>query len=170
MTVWVQAMILGDRRFYLSSGPFNLNPHENASFTFAIVWARGINNLDSILELRMAADRVRSAYEANAFEDEQGIERDFSPAVPNFAAAVDQNYPEPFTDRTTIRYRLPHIASVRIVVLDVLGREVETLVRETQGEGEHLANFDGSNLPSGVYFYRIEIGHASATRSMMLVK
>ena len=65
---------------------------------------------------------------------------------------------------------VPDFANVQLVVLDVLGKEVSVLVREPQDEGEYSVTFDGTDLPSGVYFYRIEIGHASATRSMMLVK
>ena len=77
---------------------------------------------------------------------------------------------EPFSERTRIHYRFSHFANVQLVVLDVLGREVTVLVSEPQGVGDYSISFNGTDLPSGLYFYRIEIGHASATRSMMLVK
>ena len=60
--------------------------------------------------------------------------------------------------------------TVQLIVLDMLGREVSVLVREPKDAGEYSVTFDGTDLPSGVYFYRIEIGHASATLPMMLVK
>ena len=83
---------------------------------------------------------------------------------------IAHNYPEPFSRSSTISYSLPQEAEVRLTVFDILGRRVATLVNERQDTGHKKAVFDGSDLPPGVYFYRIEIGHASATRSMMLVK
>ncbi|MCH8244773.1 MAG: T9SS type A sorting domain-containing protein [Bacteroidetes bacterium] len=160
----------GDRIFFISSGPFSIDPGENTDFTFAIVWARGRDHLDSVIELRKAADHVRSAFELGAWDNPILIPEDPVPAAPNLSAALADNFPEPFSEKTTIRYRVPHLADVHLVVLDVLGREVTVLVSEPQGVGDYSISFNGTDLPSGVYFYRIEIGHASATRSMMLVK
>ena len=121
-------------------------------------------------ELRRAAGRVLNAFEIGAWNEPIRIPEDPVPAEPNPSAALGHNYPEPFSEKTTIRYRVPDNAYVKLVVLDVLGREVMVLVREPMDAGEYSVSFDGADLPSGVYFYRIEIGHASATRSMMLVK
>jgi hypothetical protein len=69
---------------------------------------------------------------------------------------LEQNYPNPFNPSTTIVYRLSTTCSVILKVYDVLGREVATLVNRRQNAGIHNAAFDGTNIPSGVYFYRID--------------
>ena len=160
----------GDRRWFISSGPFSLGAGEDTDFTFAIVWALGKDRLDSVSRLRKVADRVRKAFEIGAWNIPILIPEDLVPAAPNLSAALGHNYPEPFSEKTTIGYRVPDFAFVRLLILDVLGREVSVLVREPQSAGEYSVTFDGTDLPSGVYFYRIEMDHASATRSMMLVK
>ncbi|GMQ82130.1 MAG: hypothetical protein BMS9Abin05_1573 [Rhodothermia bacterium] len=160
----------GDRLFFISSGPFSIDPGEDTDFTFAIVWARGRDHLDSVTELRKAADHVRNAFESGGWDNLIfPFPQDPIPPESNPSAALAHNFPEPFSEKTTIRYRVPDFAFVKLVVLDVLGREVKLLVREPKDAGEYSVTFDGADLPSGVYFYRIEIGHASATRSMMLV-
>ena len=83
---------------------------------------------------------------------------------------VDQNYPNPFNPSTTITYQLPTNAFVNLRVYDVLGREVETLVNERQNAGDHSVTFNAGNLPSGVYFYRLQAGNYSATKKLLLLK
>ena len=68
-----------------------------------------------------------------------------------------QNYPNPFNPGTTINYELPHSSIVRLSVCDLLGREVSVLVNERKDAGVHEVKFDGSNLASGVYFYRLSV-------------
>lgn len=155
--------------FLMSSGPFTIQPNAAQDFTFAIVWARGTDNFDSIVELRKAADLVKKAYSLGGF-DRPRIIPSPPPTVPNLTASLSYNFPDPFSDTTTIRYRVPSQTMVKLVVHDVLGREVMSLVNQVQEIGEYLVKMDGSKLPSGVYYYRIEIGRASAARSMTLVK
>ena len=160
----------GDRRWFISSGPFSLGAGEDTDFTFAIVWSLGKDHLDSVTELKEAAAAIQSTFDADGFNNHFTYSETPVLRVPNLSAALAANFPEPFSESTTIRYRVPHLADVQLVVLDVLGREVTVLVSESKDAGEYSVTFDGTGLPSGVYFYRIEIGHASATRSMMLVK
>lgn len=70
--------------------------------------------------------------------------------------ALGQNYPNPFNPSTMIRYELPAASSVKLTVYDLLGREVSVLVDGAQDAGVHEARFDGRQLSSGVYFYRME--------------
>lgn len=66
-----------------------------------------------------------------------------------------RQYPNPTTPRTTIAFSLPHRQFVRIQIMDVLGREIATLVNESREAGEHTVRWDASGVPSGVYLYRI---------------
>ena len=84
--------------------------------------------------------------------------------------ALEQNYPNPFNPVTVLRYQLAEAGHVRLVVYDLLGREVAVLVDEARMAGEHVARFDGSGCASGVYFCRMRSGSFVATKSMMLVR
>ena len=84
--------------------------------------------------------------------------------------ALDQNYPNPFNPTTTIAYSVPVSGSVTIEVFDLLGRSVSTLVDGTINAGQHTVEFDASNLPSGMYLYRLTAGEKVETRKMMLLK
>ncbi len=81
-----------------------------------------------------------------------------------------KNYPNPFNPNTTISYTLKENASVRLTVYDRLGREVKVLVDESQNAGTHTVEFNASNLPSGIYFYRIKANEKTEVRKMILAK
>ncbi|HWA07243.1 MAG TPA: T9SS type A sorting domain-containing protein [Ignavibacteria bacterium] len=81
-----------------------------------------------------------------------------------------RNYPNPFNPETKINYILKNSTSVKITVYDRLGREVVVLVDENQSEGEHSVTFNASNLPSGVYFYRIKTPEMVEVQKMVFTK
>lgn len=81
-----------------------------------------------------------------------------------------QNYPNPFNPVTTIKYAVPEDAVVKITVYDLSGKEVALLVNEFKKVGFYNVVFNASNLPSGVYFYRMQAGNFSQTKQMILVK
>lgn len=81
-----------------------------------------------------------------------------------------KNYPNPFNPETKINYTLRNSTSVKITVYDRLGREVVVLVDENQSEGEHSVSFNASNLPSGVYFYRIKTPEMVEVQKMVFTK
>jgi hypothetical protein len=81
-----------------------------------------------------------------------------------------QNFPNPFNPSATIKYDLPKDVKVLIRVYDILGREVKKLVDEFKKAGSYEINFNGTNLASGVYFYRIEAGTFVEAKKMVLVK
>ncbi|MEO8446893.1 MAG: YCF48-related protein [bacterium] len=83
---------------------------------------------------------------------------------------LHQNYPNPFNPTTIINYQLPKFSNVSLKVYDILGNEVVTLVNEKQNAGIYEAEFDGSGLASGIYFYRIDAGEFIQTKRMTLVK
>ncbi len=81
-----------------------------------------------------------------------------------------QNYPNPFNPSTLISYQIPVDASVDLKVYNSLGAEVSTLVNQKQTAGIYNVIFDGSNLASGIYFYRIRAGEFSNTKKLILMK
>ena len=81
-----------------------------------------------------------------------------------------QNFPNPFNPITKIQYQLPEPAFVTIKVYDILGNEIATLVKEEKIAGSYEVGFDGSELTSGVYYYRITAGNFSQTKKMILLK
>ena len=81
-----------------------------------------------------------------------------------------QNYPNPFNPSTRIRFSIPEFSHVLIKIYDVLGNEIATLVDEDRPSGGYEVSFNGSNLASGFYFYRITAGNYSETRKMILLK
>ncbi len=85
-------------------------------------------------------------------------------------SSLSQNYPNPFNPRTEIRYQVSGVSPVRLIVYDLLGREVMTLVNETEKAGVYAVGFDGSSLASGAYFCRLTAGAYVATRKMILMK
>jgi len=91
-------------------------------------------------------------------------------SLPTEITMLQQNYPNPFNPQATIYYTLHEAVAVRLVVLDVLGREVKVLVDGVQDAGYKTVQFDGSNLPSGVYFYRLTAGKSTAIKKMLLMK
>ena len=83
---------------------------------------------------------------------------------------LKQNYPNPFNPTTRIEYAIPKTATVKLVVVDVLGREIQTLVNEEKSAGLYKIEFNGSELASGVYFYKLVYGNQNWTQKMMLMK
>lgn len=81
-----------------------------------------------------------------------------------------KNFPNPFNPNTTISYILKENTYVKLTVYDRLGREVKTLVDDQQNAGTHEVEFNGSNLPSGIYFYRIKTNEKTEVRKMILAK
>lgn len=80
------------------------------------------------------------------------------------------NYPNPFNPSTIIKYQLLKGGHVKLRVYDILGREVKILVDEFQTNGRYEIEFNGSNLPSGIYFYRLEANDFVDSKKMVLVK
>ncbi len=83
---------------------------------------------------------------------------------------LSQNYPNPFNPITTINYSVPKTSMVTIKVCDILGREVETLVREQKAPGNYTLKFDASKLTSGIYFYTMQTGNFAYTKKLVVLK
>ncbi len=83
---------------------------------------------------------------------------------------LEQSYPNPFAHSSTIEYSLPEPQFVTLKVYDMLGAEIITLVNGEQSQGIHEVLFDGSELKSGIYFYRLQAGNYTETRKVLLSK
>ncbi len=83
---------------------------------------------------------------------------------------LKQNYPNPFNPETTIEFSIPAGRNISLQVFDILGEKVSELVNGYYSQGNHKINFNGSNLSSGVYFYNLNAGNYTITKSMMLLK
>ena len=104
-------------------------------------------------------------YLNNGVSNAEGEEK---PILHDFALA--QNFPNPFNPRTTIGYQLPARAYVSLRVFTVLGQEIARLVEGVQEAGSKSVDFNASDLPSGVYLYRLEAGESVAVKKLVLLK
>jgi hypothetical protein len=143
--------------WYLKKGP--------ASFSFNFVDMNGDGTKDILWSILKDDQWMSNIYKASEFvsiEDEEHI-------LPNKFDLL-QNYPNPFNPYTVISYLLPVRAQVSIIVYDLLGREVATLVNEEKEVGRYSVKFDGSKLSSGLYIYKLQTEFGSISKKMLLIK
>jgi Secretion system C-terminal sorting domain/Divergent InlB B-repeat domain/Viral BACON domain len=83
---------------------------------------------------------------------------------------LQTNFPNPFNPTTNIRFSIPHAANVKIQIFDMLGEEVEVLTNQYFNSGTYLITFHSQNIPSGIYYYRIQSEGFCDTKKMILLK
>jgi hypothetical protein len=98
-----------------------------------------------------------------------GIEDPATSGLPT-EFSLSQNYPNPFNPETRIEYQVAKFEMVSLKVYDVLGNEITTLVNETKAPGKYEIKFDGSELSSGMYLYKLQAGQFVQTRKLLLLK
>jgi Pel9A-like, right handed beta helix region/Secretion system C-terminal sorting domain len=81
-----------------------------------------------------------------------------------------QNYPNPFNPSTNIIYKAPNSGNIKITIYDLMGRKIKTLINEMKSRGTYEVRFDGSNLASGIYFYKLQMNGNSVVKQMLLLK
>ena len=168
-----------DRRFSLTSGPFNMAPNDTQEVVIAFLMKKGTDNINSVAVLKDYATQIQQWYDNNLVTD---VNETISSIPTEFS--LSQNYPNPFNPVTTIRYSIPtspfnpspyqgegqRERLVTLKVYDILGSEVATLVNEEKPAGNYQVNFDASKFSSGVYFYRLQSGSFVETKKMLLIK
>jgi hypothetical protein len=156
-----------DQRTLVNTGPFILEQDNPIEILVCYVIGRGADALNSVSLMKEYCQEAIDIYNSNftdiptIIEDQQNIIKDFS---------LSQNYPNPFNPTTTIKYYIPNAVSVKLIIYDLLGREIKTLVNDFQQRGEHSIEFDGSSLSSGVYFYSLMAGDFMQTKKLILMK
>jgi hypothetical protein len=83
---------------------------------------------------------------------------------------LHQNYPNPFNPVTKIGFDIPKTGFVNIVVYNLLGKEVGTIVNQQLNAGSYSVDFNGEKLSSGTYFYRLQSGDFTDTKRMLMIK
>jgi hypothetical protein len=97
-----------------------------------------------------------------------GINKNAATERPDFI--LNQNYPNPFNSFTTISFLLPQSKFVELEIFDILGRKITVLVNGIKSAGKHKVEFNGNNLSSGIYFYRLKAGNFIETKKLILIK
>ncbi len=156
-------------------------PGRDESFLFLVI--HGAQNDAAELTLRLLTDENEpiDLLETMNFSPDARVGTVAEPHVLDVAAAVraatipdgfslSASYPNPFNERATIQYGLPEDVHVRMVVYDLLGREVMRLVDEPVRAGQHEVVVDAARLASGVYFYRLTAGSFTNSRRMVVVR
>ena len=169
----------GDRRLILASHPPNyiMNPGDTEKVVIAQLIARGTSNKNSVTKLKQMGDVAQQLCN-NGFV--MGIENVSSNVPKEFA--LYQNYPNPFNPSTKIQFQIPLNKGggfsrglfTRLTIYDILGREVTTLINEQLQPGTYEVEWDGTNRPSGVYYYKLSVSNGMGdyydTKKMVLIK
>jgi hypothetical protein len=138
-----------DGDFIFSSGYFSLSSLETQRASLALIFGQDSAAIFKNVQV------VQAFYDSSYNYIPTGVAE--SQASQPYRFSLSQNYPNPFNPATTISYELSANGYVTLRVYDVLGREVETLLSERQTAGSHSVAFHAGNLPSGVYFYRLQV-------------
>jgi len=137
--------------------------------------AAGFNSLLSAAESVVGASTMYTSYASGDFLNQQtDVTEENGGALPQ-TFDLAQNYPNPFNPRTEIRLSIPRESHVRLVVYDILGQTVKTLVDGGMHAGSFVVDWDGTNqsgtqVSSGMYFYRLTTDDFTATKKMVLLK
>jgi hypothetical protein len=86
------------------------------------------------------------------------------------SSSLSQNYPNPFNPSTNITFSIPDVQYVSLKVYDLLGKEITTLINNTMNPGSHSVQWNAANIPSGVYFYRLQAGSFMDTKKLVLLR
>ncbi len=138
----------------LDSTYIDTNVLLDSTYTYGVMAFNVFGNSDTSNTATVTIDPITSILYSNSIS----------------AYSLSQNYPNPFNPTTTVKYQIPELSYATLTVYDVLGNEVATLVNEEKSVGNYEVEFDGANLPSGVYFYRLTAAKFSDTKKLILLK
>ena len=139
-------------------------------------WTSGQSYAQSLVRLQDGSYLTAGSEQPFPLGEEQiltihfGAENAVSPFILPPSSFILSCFPNPFNPTTTISFSLPHSAKVEVNIFDITGRLVETLADQRFEAGAHSLIFDGSSLPSGIYFARLRAGEFVKTQKMVLLK
>ncbi|MCX6149794.1 MAG: T9SS type A sorting domain-containing protein [Ignavibacteriales bacterium] len=163
---WPGGPLPYDRRLMVDSGPSKMASEDTQEVVYAIIMARGTDNINSVAELKRKAKVVQEFYDSHIPTDVK--KEKILPAK----FELYQNYPNPFNPSTTISFVIPNSSFVILKIFDVLGEEVATLINEELKAGIHHYTLSTINykLSSGVYLIQLKSGEKSLTQKMLMLK
>ena len=112
--------------------------------------------------------RLKQVDNNGSFKFSTPVEVNFNSQVTSFS--LDQNYPNPFNPGTTIAYSLPEASNVKLSLFNAIGQQVKIIENVYKNAGTYKVTLNADDLNSGIYFYKIEAGHFSQIRKMILIK
>ncbi len=158
----------------ITSDAFKFNNAEGYILAFGDTIRPGeiVENIQGIFTFSFGTFKIE-VRDKNDFGTISGINPDYK-ATP-FTYQLRQNYPNPFNPETRISFEIPQAQKVSLIIYNVLGQKVRTLVDDSFNAGRHVINWDGLNdsysrVPTGMYFYRIKAANYIATRKMLMIK
>ena len=136
------------------------------------LWIFSVLNLSGIAEIVVSAIDNDSLFVSDTFSvsiiPTVGIKNEIAGLPTEYS--LSQNYPNPFNPTTVIKFALPTVSKVSLIIYNLRGEEVSLLINETKPAGNYRVSWDGSKIASGIYFYRIAAGDFVLTRKMVLLK
>jgi hypothetical protein len=146
----------------LASGTFPLIKSRRERFSMALLFGDNLNDL-------IYNKRLAQAYFNNNYSMPDSINDVKKELIPD-GFYLSQNFPNPFNPVTTINYSLPKAGNVKLSVYNAIGSKVAILMDEYKPAGNHSIQFNGSNLASGIYLYRLESGNYSDSKKLIFLK
>ena len=138
------------------------------SSLFAVEYIDSLFQLHNCFNFKVEVMSENWTYWKDSLQVVVGVEEEFNNAPTEFL--LSQNYPNPFNGTSTIKYSIPKSSQVSLKIFNTLGEEIETLVNEEKPVGTYELNWNAANLPSGVYFYRLQAGDFISVKKMILLK
>jgi hypothetical protein len=158
----------GDVRQMQNIGPFKLKAGKPVEIFLAYTVGRGINALNSLSVANSISNTSLELFNANFDTSSIVYIKEVTISNTPLDYLLLQNYPNPFNSSTKIQYSLSSQQLATIKVYDVLGNDIETLVNEEKPAGIYEVTWYATNLPSGVYFYRIQSGPSASSGQVFI--
>lgn len=155
-----------DVKLLLSVAIGDIAPGDTIHLSAALIAAEGESIIGSVDNLKERAKTIQNFYDHYKPSIAEYDEKEFLPDY----FYLSQNYPNPFNPETTIDFELPIAENIELAVYNLLGENVKTIASGNYKPGKYKFNFNGQNLSSGVYFYRLDAGRYSMTKKMILLK
>ena len=164
-----------DYRILVNTGPFDLIENDPVTIIVGYTIGQGSDALNSVTIAKQQSQFVQQFYQSNFDDNLVSVEDEIANIPTEFI--LHQNYPNPFNPSTTIKFSIPNVtlsgvegSRVQLIVYDVLGNEVATLVDEYKPAGMYNVQFTMNNLASGIYFYKLQAGSFIQTKKMIFLK